>query len=254
MTLTDFHDNVYQERSNLLVDSSTEASRMKISTMDMGAQDGSAIPLELQATIRHLKGIAFGSMLVSAVAMSLAATTLLRSSQPSAPERSQITPSEVQALYSKFNANATTGLWSGPDNVIVPYGFSECDSTAMPPQIAPVRVAGDFLFLSGILGYNTPCESAHPDIDKQIELAFHWADVTLRAAKSSWKDIMMVTSYHVGMKKHIKKFTEMRSKYLADGIFPAWTSVEVSKLFFDHEVFEMTMIGRKAPCNNLECR
>lgn len=244
------------ERSNLLDDHGTGATPMThISTMDMDMQAYSPVPPELQATIRQLKGIAFGSLLVSAVAVALAGTTLFHSSQrASTPVTSQVKGPEFQALYNNFDANATLGLWSGPDNVIVPYGFAECDSTAMPPQIAPVRVAGDFLFLSGILGYNVPCKSAHPDIDKQIELAFHWADVTLRAAKSSWKDIMMVTSYHVNFDKHLAKFTEMRSKYLIEAPFPAWTSVEINKLFFDNEVFEMTMIGRRAPCNTLECR
>lgn len=143
--------------------------------------------------------------------------------------------------------------WTGPDNVIVPYGFTGCDTSAMPPQIAPVRRAGDFLFLSGILGYKNVCQDAEPDPDKQIELAFHWADVALQAAGSDWGETMAVTSYHLSVKEHTKTFEAMRAKYLPKPPFPAWTAVAVNELYFTNEIYEMTIIALRKPCTGLEC-
>lgn len=144
-----------------------------------------------------------------------------------------------------------TQLWSGPDNVIIPYGFKDCDSSTMPPQIAPVRTAGDFLFLSGILGYDVPCQSAVQEVEEQIEKAFSWADTTLKAAGVAWTDVMTVTSYHVNLDEHADAFQKAREKYLKKNPLPAWTSVGVSSLYFPGEVFEMQMVAMRKPCHGL---
>merc|ERR1719343_115448 len=102
-------------------------------------------------------------------------------------------------------------MWDFPtDSVIVPYGFQGCDSSNMPPQIAPIRKNGDFVFLSGILGYEKPCKTAVQDVRGQIIAAFRWANRTLSAAKVSWKDVLSVTSYHVDLQNHSSIFAKMR--------------------------------------------
>ena len=59
-----------------------------------------------------------------------------------------------------------------------------------------VRRSGDFLFFSGLLGYEEPCKTAVKDSTKQVEMAFHWMDKTLKSAGIGWIDLVSVTSYH----------------------------------------------------------
>ena len=60
---------------------------------------------------------------------------------------------------------------------------------------------------------------------------------------SRWIDLVSVTSYHVNIDAHLDTFLAQRKKYLAQAPYPAWTSVSVPKLFFEHEVAES---GRQA--------
>ena len=79
---------------------------------------------------------------------------------------------------------------------LVPEEFSYCNTAGWPAQIAPVRRSGDFLFFSGLLGYEEPCKTAVKDSTKQVEMAFHWMDKTLKSAGIGWIDLVSVTSYH----------------------------------------------------------
>jgi enamine deaminase RidA (YjgF/YER057c/UK114 family) len=146
-----------------------------------------------------------------------------------------------------------TQLWAGVDSDLVPEEFTYCNSAGWPAQMAPVRRSGDFLFFSGILGYDEPCKSAEKDASKQVEVAFGYLDRTLKAAGVGWIDLVSVTSYHVNMGDHVDEFLAQRQKYLSKGPYPAWTSVSVPKLFFDHEVLELTAVARVPPCASLEC-
>jgi len=146
-----------------------------------------------------------------------------------------------------------TQLWAGADSDLVPEEFSYCNTAGWPAQIAPVRRSGDFLFFSGLLGYEQPCKTAVKDSAKQVEMAFHWMDKTLKSAGIGWIDLVSVTSYHVNIDAHLDTFLAQRKKYLAHAPYPAWTSVSVPKLFFDYEVLELTAVARVPPCSSLEC-
>lgn len=228
----------------------------------------------LERQVRKLQRFVVGAVLLSSVstatllAVVLAGGVGFKGASPSGPENSLVhraaalltEPAGAAVSPEGLGLRATAGQhpalmqkWSGPDRVIVPYGFNGCDTSQMPPQIAPVRRAGDFLFLSGILGYNKVCASAEPDPGKQIELAFHWADVALRASGSDWTEVMSVTSYHLDLKGHMDTFVRMRKKYLPPYPLPAWTAVQVGAMYFPDEVYEMTLIALRKPCDNLEC-
>mmetsp|Transcript_90116 Transcript_90116/g.165393 ORF Transcript_90116/g.165393 Transcript_90116/m.165393 type:complete len:177 (+) Transcript_90116:121-651(+) len=110
----------------------------------------------------------------------------------------------------------------------------------------------DFLFLSGILGYEVPCKSAVKDVAGQIKAAFKWANETLAAAGADWKDVLSVTSYHVDLHNHDDVFARMREQVLPEPPYPAWTAVGVKSLYFENEVFEMSIIARHQ-CVGLQC-
>merc|ERR1719454_151574 len=109
----------------------------------------------IRAQMKIFRGIAMGSLAVSMVVLALVAHSFLGGSGMQSPLQGQSRSMKVQ----------TTQLWE-EEEVIVPYGFKACDSPKGDPQMAPIRKSGDFLFLSGLLGYETPCKSAVKDVEK----------------------------------------------------------------------------------------
>jgi enamine deaminase RidA (YjgF/YER057c/UK114 family) len=206
----------------------------------------SAVSLEivlLQAQVRTLRRVAFGSLAVSMLALAVLAQNMLAGTGAA---RSPLNTMAVTAKVPEIQQ-----LWDD-NEVIIPYGFDECESASEPPQIAPIRKNGEFLFLSGILGYDVPCKTAVQDPAKQIRAAFKWAEDSLEAAGVKWSDVLTVTSYHVNISQHQRTFADMREKFLTEPPYPAWTAVGVSGLYFPNEIFEMTLIARKV-CLGLEC-
>jgi enamine deaminase RidA (YjgF/YER057c/UK114 family) len=193
-----------------------------------------------------LRAIAIGSLAVSVAMLALVAHTVFGGSAPVQTQTMQQSNTLAEASSSDLQ------MWD-LDSVIVPYGFKGCDSSAMPPQIAPIRKNGDFVFLSGILGYDKPCASAVKNVTEQIVAAFKWANQTLAKAGVTWKQVLTVTSYHVDLVKHQNIFAKMRTEVLPKPPYPAWTAVGVDSLYFDGEVFEMTIVARKTKCVGLEC-
>lgn len=216
-------------------------------TEDLGDNSRMAVEIiALRGQMRILRAIALGSFAISAVVLAVLANNALNGQEAhSRSSLNRLTHAEDLAALTQFS--------SMNDNVIVPYGFKSCDSSAMPPQIAPIRHNGDFLFLSGILGYDKPCKTAHKNVTKQIVAAFDWASDTLKAAGVEWRDVLTVTSYHVELHEHQHIFSRMREQVLPEPPYPAWTAVGVKSLYFPDEIFEMTIIARKEPCMGLEC-
>lgn len=213
-------------------------------TLSGNGSNDSAMAYEvagLRAQMRVLRGIAMGSLGVSMVVLALLAHSFLGGSGVHTTVQGRSTSMKVP----------TTQLWE-EEEVIVPYGFKACDSAAGSPQMAPIRKSGDFLFLSGILGYEKPCKSAVKDVEKQIIAAFKWANDTLETAKVQWSDVLSVTSYHVNLDEHHEIFKREREKVFEKPPYPAWTALGVKQLYFDHEVFEMSIIAEKI-CVGLEC-
>lgn len=201
----------------------------------------------LKAQMRTLRNVAVGSLALSAAVLVAVGAIAVQVMAPQQVHGRSVASGhlEVQQLFEDRHEDA----------VIVPYGFKACDSSQMPPQVAPIRKTGDFLFLSGILGYDVPCKSAVKDVSKQIQAAFKWANQTLRAAGAEWEDVLTVTSYHVDLynREHDDVFVREREKVLPKPPYPAWTAIGVKSLYFTGEVFEMSIIARRKPCEGLEC-
>jgi len=197
----------------------------------------------LQAQVRTLRRVAFASLAVSMLAIAvLAQNAFAGAGAAHGPQSTMAFTAKVPEVQQLWDDN----------EVIIPYGFDECDSAAEPPQIAPIRKNGEFVFMSGILGYDVPCKTAVEDPEKQIRAAFKWAEDTLEAAGVKWSDVLSVTSYHVNISTHHRTFADMREQFLTKPPYPAWTAVGVQGLYFPNEIFEMTLIARKV-CVGLEC-
>jgi len=213
--------------------------------------------VELRAAVAQQQKITMGAGLVACLALCIAFTG------HSPPSTTQLWGNAVSVKSSsaiprvpEAQAPATTELWAGSNHDIIPSNQNACNTAEWPPQMAPIRKSGDFIMMSGVLGYDVPCKTAEKDVTKQVEKAFILMAGNLKAAGVDWKDLVSVTSYHVGSaddEAFAAFFTE-RQKYFKKGEpMPAWTAVFVKGLFFEHEILEMEASARVPPCLSLEC-
>lgn len=87
---------------------------------------------------------------------------------------------------------------------------------------------GHLVFLSGLTGTAPPGYLAD-DPAEQFHLAFGQVGDCLRAAGLTYRDIVEMTTYHVGLNAHIDTFTTVKDAYI-EAPYPAWTAIGVSEL------------------------
>ena len=103
---------------------------------------------------------------------------------------------------------------------------------------APVRRAGDFLFLSGVIAGPAPGESTDIDAFKvQLRRAWRTIDRNLTAAGATTADIVEIVSYHVFSSSsfsgdataHLSAMLEVKNEFVKPP-YPTWTVIGVTTL------------------------
>lgn len=93
-----------------------------------------------------------------------------------------------------------------------------------------VLKVGNRIDISGQGGWNKDIQFTYKNIDEEIEFAFENVEHVLNSVGSSWKDVYSVTSYHVGLDRHVTGlFPALFKKYIGDRS-PLWTCVGVKEL------------------------
>ncbi|MEO0994471.1 MAG: Rid family hydrolase [Pseudomonadota bacterium] len=93
-------------------------------------------------------------------------------------------------------------------------------------RMSPGRVAGGFVFLTGVTGV-APDGSLSPDPETQIRTAFEQVRLILAEATLGMEAVVDVTSFHVGLQDHLATFkTVWAEQFRAP--YPAWTAIEVA--------------------------
>lgn len=112
-------------------------------------------------------------------------------------------------------------------------------------KMSPAIVSGDHVFLTGVTG-----SDAHghmpDDPETQIRNAFGKIELTLRAGGLTFRSIVEMTTYHVGLRDHFDLFNSIRLECL-DEPYPAWTAVEVAGLRREGAIVEIRVIASNDP-------
>lgn len=133
-------------------------------------------------------------------------------------------------------------------------GTSMAKRALVPPELraatdqlkmSPAIVSGDHVFLTGATGSDGHGQ-VPDDPETQIRNAFEKIGVILRAGGLTFRSIVEMTTYHVGLRDHFDLFNRIRLEYLGEP-YPAWTAVEVAGLRREGAIVELRVIANSDP-------
>ena len=110
-------------------------------------------------------------------------------------------------------------------------------------HLAPVLDTGDFVFLSGITGAR-PDLSVADDPREQFRDVFRFVRANLAAAGLDLSHVVEMTTYHVGLRKHLDAFIEVKDEFVVEP-YPAWTAVGVSELITEGTLVEIRVVAKR---------
>ena len=125
--------------------------------------------------------------------------------------------------------------------------------TVVPPSMkayyenfhfAPAVIDGDAIRCSGVIGVGEDGK-ASDDPETQFTVAFEGVKTVLEAAGASLADITEMTTFHVGLSKHLAEFMKVKDRFLAEP-FPAWTAIGVVELAIPGGLVEIRVNARKS--------
>ena len=122
-------------------------------------------------------------------------------------------------------------------------------------RFAAARRVGDMLYVSGVIvgrGQNEGNDVAA--FRAQVTRALERLRVILEASGSSWREVVMINSFHVwdsphfaGTRdEHFEAFEQAIDPYI-DSPHPAWTAVGTTGLLGDRGIVEVQVIARVTP-------
>jgi enamine deaminase RidA (YjgF/YER057c/UK114 family) len=106
---------------------------------------------------------------------------------------------------------------------------------------ADAVIAGDLIFLSGIVAGKAPSET---DLTPAFERAFRNIGRILERAGVGYGDIVDITSFHTDITTEIEVMSDV-SKRLLGSPPPAWTAVQVERLLPDQGIAEIKIVARR---------
>jgi enamine deaminase RidA (YjgF/YER057c/UK114 family) len=111
--------------------------------------------------------------------------------------------------------------------------------------MSPAIVSGDFVFMNGVTGSGVDGQMP-ADPATQFRGAFEKIGAVLREDGLTFRSIVEMTTYHVGLRGHFDLFDLIRLEYV-DEPYPAWTAVEVAGLRREGAIVEIRVIARNDP-------
>ena len=109
-------------------------------------------------------------------------------------------------------------------------------------HFAPAVRAGKWLRCSGQLGTDEKFRAiAEPEA--QFVQAFENVKSVLAAAKLDFRDVVELTTFHVGLREHLGTFIKVKDRYL-ETPYPAWTAIGVVELAAPGALVEIRVTAR----------
>ena len=103
-------------------------------------------------------------------------------------------------------------------------------------------IAGDLIFLSGIVAGQAPGETS---LTPAYERVFRIIGRILERAGASYADVVDVTTYHTDITAQIAAYSEVQKRFLGSPP-PAWTAIDVDRLLPDGGITEVKIVARRA--------
>lgn len=110
-------------------------------------------------------------------------------------------------------------------------------------RMAPGVEIGGFVFLTGFNGAGLDGVTS-ADAATQINTAFDQIFCVLNEAEMDARNIVEVTSYHVGLKEHLEVFKTIWAERMRDP-YPAWTAIEVAGFASEGVIVEMRVVAHR---------
>jgi enamine deaminase RidA (YjgF/YER057c/UK114 family) len=96
------------------------------------------------------------------------------------------------------------------------------------------------VFASGCTGSSALADGPRA----QMRQAYLEVGQVLEAAGAGWRDVVSMTTYHVGMREHIEAMGEIHKEFVTTEPYPAWTAVGVTALFDVDSIVEIQVVAR----------
>lgn len=100
--------------------------------------------------------------------------------------------------------------------------------------------AGDFVYVSGVPAGRRADETSD---EPGIERAFQGVRRSLQTAGADWDDVIEITTYHVDLPGQFETFTRVKDRYVGGPPYPAWTAIDVDRLFPDNGTVEIRVVA-----------
>ena len=104
-------------------------------------------------------------------------------------------------------------------------------------HFAPGIRTGDLLIMSGQVGMDASGKCPD-DVAEQFRLAFENIGEILAEAGGDLSNIVEMTSYHIGMREHLRDFISVKYELIGKP-YPAWTAIGCTELAMPGAVVEI---------------
>lgn len=105
---------------------------------------------------------------------------------------------------------------------------------------------GNLLFCAGQIGVEAD-GTVPGDPRRQFELAFQALRRVLESEGATARQIVDLTTFHVGLYDHLELFVDEKARFLS-GARPAWTAIEVVRVGYPETLVEIKAIACLDDC------
>lgn len=135
-----------------------------------------------------------------------------------------------QTLTAAVCLAATAGVQAQQPQTFTPESM---EGFAADFRMSPAIRAGDFVFISGVVGYIRNGEDRTPEAyEAAIRDTFQRVELVLNEAGTGWEDVVEMTTFHVDMREHQEIFRQVREEFVSEP-YPAWTGIGVETFWSD---------------------